>query len=558
MDYLVTLEAGNWDVVIGLTPASLQMHTRGRQLLERIAYLDTIDDRVHKLWLSDDYGHDSYFLNEHNCDEFAALYLDEYRRLNGFACRTCAHRSRCLGLGTTGDNRLLAPFSRALLRRMFRALPDGKGKARYFVRAMDAVLRGLTSGDASWQTSDDLVKRDYLTRADTQTEAVLTELYGEQFQQSTTVRLDAGVRRFFRLELSHAYETVTLSSRVTPVLHQINTSLQLDEDPERSAIRRWLEGESANRQLLRPLRQGVARWLRLIGAPNLLTREGIAKPKGALRWQKRYLDVSPPILLEDVDEPQEGIAVRREVGLLAFDLAEFALAKGEQSRRLAARIAQDYNAANLVQGARNLRTRLMRQVADQMGMPLSRAAVHLYLFGLCLHEGQPRVPDLPLELRLWLIGEQQRRGAWRAQIDEQVRLNIAYLFEDFFKLRENVYDGPAVSHWCAKCAAGDWLAPIMDLTPERLDRDFLLGNISLAEVIAEVQSMVQRWRQGETFDGVSDAAQLLLLQLSSSGRTGVAFTSVPPEVWAELRDTHPEELAQLRVWRSSDTGSLAR
>jgi len=104
MDYFITLEQGNWDVVVGLTPASFEVSERGRELLNRIAHLDTIDDRVEKLWLSDQRGHDSYFLDETTCLDFARRYLTEYRWQNSVACVNCPHHGRCMGLhGHDGD-----------------------------------------------------------------------------------------------------------------------------------------------------------------------------------------------------------------------------------------------------------------------------------------------------------------------------------------------------------------------------------------------------------------------------------------------------------------------
>ncbi len=60
LDYFLTLESGDWDVVVGLTPAAFEDSKRGRLLLQRISHLDTIYDRVEKLWLSDEAGQDSY------------------------------------------------------------------------------------------------------------------------------------------------------------------------------------------------------------------------------------------------------------------------------------------------------------------------------------------------------------------------------------------------------------------------------------------------------------------------------------------------------------------
>ena len=440
-----------------------------------------------------------------------------------------------------------------MLKRVFRALPPGKGKARYFLKALDAILRSLMNGEAVWQATGDLVQRDYLASAATLVETALVEFYGEQRDHGGAAVLDKRVGRFFDVTLSDAYAVVPLMTTQETAAQSSGAPVQLGEDPERGAIRRWLEGETANRQLLRPLRQGVARWLRLIGFANTLTREGIAKPKGVLRWEHPYLDVSPPILLEGVDEQQEGIVIGRELGLLAFDLAALARAKGESTRELATHIAQDAHATDLVHPARALRTRLTLRLTDQLGMPLSRAVLHLYLFVSCLHEGQPHIPGLPKSIRQWLSKEQQKRGAWRNEIGEPTKLQIVNLFDDFYKLRENVYDGPTIARWCAQCDDGDPLAPLMMPPPNRLDRDFMLGDQPLAAVVSKVQSMVGRWRQVEPHETLSNAAQSLLRQLSSNGRAGVSFNNVAPEVWEELRTIQPDVLARLRVWKEMDT-----
>src|SRR5260221_7212019 len=95
LDYFITLDEGNWDVIIGITPASLQSDKRGRELLERINYLDTIDDRVDKLWLSDEQGLESFFLNEANCLDLAFVYLEAFRRRNKIACSQCPALHHC-------------------------------------------------------------------------------------------------------------------------------------------------------------------------------------------------------------------------------------------------------------------------------------------------------------------------------------------------------------------------------------------------------------------------------------------------------------------------------
>ena len=148
LDYFITLEEGCWDVVVGITPNSLEATLRGKELLDRIAFLDTIDDRVEKLWLSDEYGLSSSFLNETNCTEYARLYLNEYKRQNQQPCNVhCPAFHRCHHLEPDQPDDLLAPFNKEVLIRLFRSLPPGKGKVRYFTLYLRDILERATQGE---------------------------------------------------------------------------------------------------------------------------------------------------------------------------------------------------------------------------------------------------------------------------------------------------------------------------------------------------------------------------------------------------------------------------
>lgn len=546
MDYLITLEAGNWDAVIGVTPASLQMHTRGRQLLDRIAYLDTIDDRVQKLWLSDDFGHESYFLHEENCAEFAARYLDEYRRQNGVQCSTCAQRQRCSGMGQSSDDRLLAPFNRNALQRILRALPPGKGKARYFLKAVSEVLQLAANGADLPESLKVHAQREFLARCESPVEAAIVELYADLNDGARSVRIDSGVGDFFNLDITDYYSVELLTAQDEKRTNHAS-SYQPKEDPQRVAIRQWLENEAANRQLLLPLRQGVARWLRVVGAPQVINRHGIAKPHGMLRWEGRYLDVVPPIVIEGIDDAQEGVSVSRSMGLLAFDFSEFAKAKGNETRRLAAKIAESRYAGELLRSASMLRARLLQELEVQLSMPIEQFALHCYIFVLCLGREHPRMPGLPPRFWLWLQQEQLRRAAWRSAINDGMEDALVSLFEDFFRLRENVFDGALVMHLCQQITDDHWLTPLLQIQSHSVDSAFVLGDRSLAETIREIQTTVDLWLDNSNGAVLSPASQAVLNDLMVCGSNGIPLFKLTREVMSELEAVKPEVLATLKV-----------
>ena len=549
MDYLITLEEGDWDVVMGVTPASLQTHGRGRQFLERIAYLDTVDDRVQKLWLSDELGQESYFLDEGNCVDFAARYLAAYRRLNGVACQTCTQYTRCRGLGQAVDVGLLAPFNAPALLRVFRALPAGKGKARYFLRALAAILQQAHAGAAM----PDLLKRyslrEFVARCESPREAALAETYANVTHDAEIATVAPGVARFFAQPVAPEIAIETLTSQLSlPVSAARDGPPAVAEDPELGAIRRWLEGEAANRQLLLTVRQGIARWLRTVGPPHVLTRHGVAKPHGVLRWEMRYLDVTPPILLDDVDAPQLGLSIQRTLGFLAFDFAKLAKARGDSARVLATTIAADAYAANLLQAARDLRGMLFQRLEEQLSMSPELLALHTAIFVLCLDVDAPPIPGLPPRFQSWLAQRRTRGAAWRSELDAATHRALLQLFDDFFKLRENLVDGARIARLSHAWDDDGWLGPLLTLRPATLDPAFTLGGRPLADTLGLIQSIVAHWQGDASESELSPSSAAAVEALHVQGKRGVPLTTLSPEVLAELAAIRPEVYTQLKVW----------
>ncbi|MBD3306170.1 hypothetical protein GF348_07310, partial [candidate division KSB3 bacterium] len=281
LDYFLTLNSGNWDVVIGLTPAALSASDRGRELLDRITYLDTIDDRVEKLWLSDMQGHDSYFLNEESCAAFAAPYLEAYRTRNGWECVSCPHRPRCVRLGK-GAGFLLAPFNKMALCRVFQGLPEGKGKARYFLRSLREILEESVNQSGVLAALSRYARLDTAVEAQEPSLARLAELYGPPVKSGRQVTLSADLLAAFELGTQPvSLPAETLKQQRT---HQSPSFRQEDlSDPGRAAIKAWLDGEPVNRQSLHQLRKGIARWIRDVYPVDALHAPGIARPHKVLR-----------------------------------------------------------------------------------------------------------------------------------------------------------------------------------------------------------------------------------------------------------------------------------
>ena len=389
-------------------------------------------------------------------------------------------------------------------------------------------------------------QREFLARCESPAEAAIVELYADLNDGAPSARIDSGVGDFFNLDITEYYSVELLTAQDEQRTNHAS-SYQPKEDPQRAAIRQWLENEAANRQLLLPLRQGVARWLRVVGAPQVINRHWIAKPHGVLRWEGRYLDVVPPIVIEGIDDSQEGVTVSRSMGLLAFDFTEFAKAKGNETRRLAAKIAESRYACELLRAANMLRARLLQGLEVQLSMPIEQFALHGYIFVLCLGRERPRDPGLPPRFWLWLQQEQLRRAAWRSAISDGTEDALVRLFEDFFRLRENVLDGALVMQLCQQITEDCWLTPLLQIQSHSVDSAYVLGDRPLAETIREIQTAVDRWLDNSNGAVLSPASLAVLDDLVASGSNGIPLSELTREVLSELEAAQPAILATLRV-----------
>jgi hypothetical protein len=532
LDYFLTLESGNWDVVVGLTPAAFEDSKRGRLLLQRISHLDTIDDRVEKLWLSDEAGQDSYVLSEQNCHLFAAPYLAEFRRLSGVT-----------------DASLLYPFNREVLVRVYRGLPPGKGKARYFLRHLRSILEQVTHGEPLLEAVARFARAESMARCGDRDLAAICELFGPIVGDASvrTVTLPGMLLESFGLsnqDISVPIEPLLVST----AWPEHTSALQNPDDEEKRTVRDWLLGRPVNRQLLKGVRRGVARLLRMTQTPELLHRAHVAKPHGVLRWQKTYLETRPPICLEGIDEGEDGIPLRRSIGATAFDLHRYAAATGHEIKSLIAELASGVPTVSLMFDASEYQARVIGLLVEQVGMSVEELA--LCLFGwLLIVDGTP--PERPpgFSDAFWSqAGElHETRGGASGSLDRTLCEDIRSLFEDFFKLRENVYDGPMISVVLADRMPVGLLERILQIEPRRVDDEYRLGNRSLPSVLETLQKQIRQQTPEEPGRTLSPTAESVVATLLGDAQTDVAMSQIATEVWSEIRSTRPDIYSALRV-----------
>lgn len=544
LDTFITLDSGNWDVVIGLTPSALVTDARGKALLERITYLDTVDDRVEKLWLSDVRGNASYFLTEESCPAFAARYLDMHRARNGWRCSACPHRPRCEYLGAAGADLLLAPFNALALQRLFRALPEGKGQARQFIRVLREVLHAFSEGEAPLQTLSAYSRLDTAVEAEDPLLAHLAELYAPPANGTPHVILKPALLAAFGLPKQTLQLPAAPLRKSASILPQ-DSPAQLADDPVRSAIKDWLEGRAVNRQSLVPLRRGIARWLRTACPVEGLHAPGIARPHNVLTWRELYLDVSPPILLEGVDEGL-GLHVPREIGLTAFYLYDYVTATGREAQALITALAQDPRLLPLRFAAEALQRDTIAQLEAQLGCGLDMLALALTTV-LLLTEDAPRVspPGLDAAYQAQVAALRAQRCHRLPKLDAAQRQNIWYLFEDWFKLRENLLNGPRLQRLLTQVPPSALLDWLLQVDASGINTAYRLGKQPLRETLQAFQRNLGRLDTTITRPELSEAAQGTLHTLKTGSR--LPLHQVPADVWRELQASCPEDYTRLWV-----------
>lgn len=532
LDYLLTLELGNWDVVIGLTPAAFEDNLRGRALLQRIAYLDTVDDRVEKLWLSDEMGLESYVVTEENCGAFAMKYL------------AADAVSTLIPLD-------VLPLTNELFIRLFRGLPKGKGKARYFIRHLREVLVRAELGEDPLVILGEYAMTEYIARTSDERLARACEFYGPLLVENgfKEVLLPPGICR--SLQLSDGSFPIPIEPLVRFLeTRAMPTSMIADE--EIGAVRDWLLGRPVNRQLLKPLRQAIARWLRVFGTPVAIHRPNISRPAGVLRWEQAYLSVKPPVFFEQIDDgiDMPGVRVRREIGDVAFDLYHYGAATGATARALAARLADRPELVALVEEGDALRCQLMTDLKQKLGMTVEEMSFGLFVFRCCLSSLDLNPPGLPSGFARALDNIRTRRTAWAPKLDISIQDALQHLFLDFFRLRENVLDGPAIARVADNRAPDDVLRQLLTIDTTSISPSVRLVGRPLQHVIADVQGIVAEWlgSRSDTHPLSIPAAQLLL-ELRNEASQGLRYERYPSNMWQELAQSDAHNGQLWVVWR---------
>lgn len=575
LDYFITLEEGEWDVVVGLTPASFDVDRRGRELLCRIRELDTVGDRVIKLDLSDTAGDHSAFLDKASAPAFVLPYLDLYKKASGFHCGpACRHWARCSAFQWNGDgDGRLAPFNSAFLFRLWDALPVGKGRARHLLLVTRDVLTTLAvKGTDALTDLPTFIKRDqFVDHPDGRVKALL-ECFAPK--QSGAVTIPGVLEEIWQLRVP---EKVVLaqslvSEQPESPLPPSSEGENADADPVLVAVRDWIEGAVPNRELLAPLRVGAARWLRDMLDPGLLAGWGRPQCSGVLRRSAVVQGAPLPIGIEGMNEPHM-IQLPRALGSAAFQLVAYGTADGRMRKPLLQRLLLEPCVVELLYQGKTLRRRWQEELATGLGCKIPDLAFHLYRTMVVLGGAEETVLCLSNELTPAMSDL-----SWPSTIKRPIEA----LFRDCFMIREHLWDGYALQERLERYPrAEDSLAALeavlRKVTSAPIRAEFRLGECSLqdfllsvdahlsrirAYVFSQVRHLPERRRVAETYCLLADgrrrrAIQRRVLRLQSASQ-GIIVTATltPPLIPADQEREEAAGLLQVLLNEQADEVSL--
>ena len=546
LDYFITLDEGNWDVIIGLTPNALNDNHRGKQLLDRISYLDTFDDRVSKLFLSDERGDESYFLNFENCSAFIAPYLNMFRSINGISCRDCLFHHQCISaFGIVGDLPL-APLSKILIGRIFKNLPDGKGKARLFLRVLREILYLAITTNQMETSLLGKVKLEMAAECSDKRLSMLAEYYLPTANDLETRKFDVDFLNAFNLDIDSPMIDIQPMVRKTALDYPFLPQISLVDNTNNIFVKDWLDGKPVNRQSLQSLRRGIARWLRDYISVSYFHRPNKPRPHRIMRWNGVYLEVRPPIILEGVDN-EIGIRLSPNIGILAFHLSEYTLAFGSQRNHLAGLIASNPNTIQIIHQAKTFQNNLETTLRSQLGRHPSQFAAELAALFYMLGDA-PFFTDIPLFNLLPTSTLETLSAHVSIKILEYSRL----LFEDYYMLRDQLYDYAGFQKTIGDRNLDELAQNIMDIDITPVSPDFIIGDLSLGEFISRVQQRISVWQNPLLSSDQNFVHSMLIRSFAEYGTTGLPFSSIPSEIWGRIKTDNPELYNHLRIFLDSD------
>ncbi|WP_129727933.1 hypothetical protein [Ectobacillus funiculus] len=420
LDHFITLEEGNWDVVVGLTPGVVNATDYNKEFNQRVQHLDTIDDRVKKLWLSDEAGETFFSLSKEQAHEYTEKYLNALKKANGYTCSVeCPYYQGCKELLIGESNTKILPFNRALISRIYDGIPAGKGVLRYMVLHMREILKSLSSKKIKdVQRIQGYIQRDSFVKYD----SPVIKLLGEMFADSNDdfVTLPGQMLQSFGLDaLDVTLPLMKFTEEVVPIEEQV--AIKKEVIP--AHFLDWVEGRQVNENVLDPLKKSTAQIVHEVTKGTNISRPYTPRYVRAgstlqrTEVQQRY---KYPIVLGESREPT--IVIQKD--LSNKYLLNFHEQKPQRKADLFSRSTQDSFIADWIYTTEFLKEDWRCEIEQLLQLSLPKFA-----------HGLKTYMDI-----WWTVGQADWGKDFQPLISDEIYELIEHLYLDWFSLRDNMID----------------------------------------------------------------------------------------------------------------------
>lgn len=500
LDYFITLEEGNWDVVIGLTPGVEQGQDFDHDLKGRIKNLDTIDDRVKKLWLSDESGSNFFTLDKKQAQTYMSKYLAGLKEANGYTCSTsCPHAISCKTIleDDSAEGLKLLPFSIPLINRLYDGIPKGKGTLRYLILNSREILQFLLKGEARSATKiTHFLSRDVFIEHEDKLIKLLGEMYAHPSQDQYVIT--ASLLKHFKYNRENIVlqpKNLELHKKVTIHEHDIEKKNVVVEH-----VRDWIEGNKVKEQLLDPVRTGVATIVHEVVKGTFIIKEHTSRAVKSTATIQRAEVVNRyryPIAFSERNNTQ--IVIDKNINLL--QIANFQQLKMQDRSDMFAKVANDKNIADWIHSTEQLKDEWLIELEENIGYNIRNFALYLKMFINNVN----------------MLGNSEWTGTVNNPIREEWLELAEDLFLDWFSLRDNIIDFYAIDNLNYP---EEFSQKFLYFTPSKKLNKFQIKNFPFQTFVLELQKAVRQYLeelQIVAFHKVNEIKSLQMLIDNISG-----------------------------------------
>jgi len=450
LDLFITFGDNSWDIVIGLTPSSLEDSIRGRNLLTRIDSLDTFDDRIVKLWISDNSGQVSYFLNDKNIYDYAKKYLLEYKKLNGYDCNSsCFNFNKCKHLHWGEyDDVIYSPFNKYLIKRLYKNLQNHKGQLRQFNIKMSEYIKANIKNNTLNFLKNNVIREKSVNLANEKHKIYIESLMPDKSKDS--IKVSKEFINIMNWNYNEEIEAKIVELKIDSnfqYMKQINNKEKIK--PEMKAVRDWIENKkSINKELLKPMRNNITKFILEFNDILSLKKYFTSNLGSMIRRHIKYNGALIPLNIEGIDK-NKGVNINKGIGVGALLLMK--LEDIEDKEEYINEIFSNYEFTKIFFESSSLNKKWKKQLDIELKKETEEIVFILYsfIFHIVKLDSVPKILYNHYKMStLYKLPDN-----WKDNVKELNEKEISFLeklFDDWFLNRNNLYDGNSLSKYIIK------------------------------------------------------------------------------------------------------------